>query len=71
MRCFFNNCIVAVPNVPSVQGTYPVSVAQCPISSYECSSMQHGNFMEAVRIAKSEPMFEGSTAVTENENVSN
>ncbi|VDK73217.1 unnamed protein product [Litomosoides sigmodontis] len=60
-----------VPNVPSVQGTYPVSIAQCPISSYECSSMQHGKFIDTVRVAESEPIFESSTAVTENENISN
>ncbi|CAG9530592.1 unnamed protein product [Cercopithifilaria johnstoni] len=60
-----------VPNVASVQGTYPVSITQCPISSYQCSSIQQGNLMDAVRIAKSESMFESSTAVTESENVSN
>uniref|UniRef100_A0A0R3RF91 R3H domain-containing protein n=1 Tax=Elaeophora elaphi TaxID=1147741 RepID=A0A0R3RF91_9BILA len=59
-----------VPNVASVQGSYPVSITQYPVSNYECSSIQQGNLMDAVRIAKSEPMFEGSATVTENENVS-
>ncbi|KAM3723693.1 Cytochrome b-c1 complex subunit Rieske [Dirofilaria immitis] len=60
-----------VPNITNVQGTYPVSFAQYPISSYECGNMQQGSLMDAIRIAKNGPMFEGSTTVTENENVSN
>lgn len=67
----FNDCIITVPNVASVQGTYPVSIAQYPVSSYECSNVQEVNLMDGVRIAKSGPMFECSTTVTENENVSN
>ncbi|EFO22438.2 R3H domain-containing protein [Loa loa] len=59
-----------VPNVASVQSTYPVSFTQYPISSDGYSNIQ-GSLMDAVRIAKSGPMFEGSTIVTENENVSN
>uniref|UniRef100_A0AAF5RUK7 R3H domain-containing protein n=4 Tax=Wuchereria bancrofti TaxID=6293 RepID=A0AAF5RUK7_WUCBA len=62
-----SNC---VPNVAAVQGTYPVSITHYPISNYECSGIQQGNLMDAVRIAKSGPMFESSTTVTENENVS-
>lgn len=59
-----------VPNVAAVQGTYPVSITHYPISSYECNDIQQANLMDAIRIAKSGPMFESSTTVTENENVS-
>ncbi|VBB25181.1 unnamed protein product [Acanthocheilonema viteae] len=60
-----------VPNVANVQGTYPVSITRHPISSYECSSVQQRNLVDVVGITKSEPVFEDSTAVTQNENISN
>uniref|UniRef100_A0A915PBX1 Uncharacterized protein n=1 Tax=Setaria digitata TaxID=48799 RepID=A0A915PBX1_9BILA len=60
-----------VPNIGDVQGTYPVSVAQYTVSNYECSSVQRENLVDAVRISKSEPIFEGSSVVTDNKNVTN
>lgn len=70
-RMIFHDCIIAVPTIASVQGVYPVSIAQYPVSSCEQSNIQQGCLVDAIRIAKTGPMFESSSTVMENENVSN